>query len=109
METDPEKARGEVLALRSAPAPAPSDGVSAWIEEERRWLCANTSVEPGLIAARASFAHDVLDDRRADPMFMHGDLQAEHVLIADGAVAGVVDWGDAGLGDPLYDLATSRP
>jgi len=79
--------------------------MSAWIEEERRWLLSNTSIKPSLIAARTSFIHDSLHHRRAEPVFMHGDLQAGHVLIADGALAGVVDWGDAGLGDPLYDLA----
>jgi aminoglycoside phosphotransferase (APT) family kinase protein len=35
----------------------------------------------------------------------HGDLVAEHVLVRDGRVAGVIDWGDARVTDPAVDLA----
>lgn len=36
---------------------------------------------------------------------VHNDLGAEHVLVADGRLAGVVDWSDAALGDPAVDVA----
>lgn len=37
---------------------------------------------------------------------LHGDLSAEHVLIAPGSgdVVGLIDWADACLGDPAYDF-----
>lgn len=35
----------------------------------------------------------------------HGDLVAEHVLVHDGRVTGVIDWGDARVTDPALDLA----
>lgn len=35
----------------------------------------------------------------------HGDLHVRHVLVADGAAAGVIDWGDVCLGDPALDLS----
>jgi aminoglycoside phosphotransferase (APT) family kinase protein len=38
--------------------------------------------------------------------FVHSDLQPEHVLVGStGRIVGIVDWADAGTGDPLFDLA----
>ncbi|WHP17102.1 phosphotransferase [Cellulomonas sp. ES6] len=39
------------------------------------------------------------------PTVVHGDLSADHVLVADGAVTGVVAWGEAKVADPADDLA----
>ena len=36
---------------------------------------------------------------------MHGDLTAEHVLTAGGAVTGILSWGDAKVADPADDLS----
>lgn len=45
-------------------------------------------------------------DSAATEAFVHGDLQPAHVFVTDdNKVAGVIDWGDAGVGDPHYDLA----
>ena len=35
----------------------------------------------------------------------HGDLKAAHILVNTGQLAGVIDWGDAVGGDPLWDIA----
>jgi len=35
----------------------------------------------------------------------HGDLKAAHILVEAGRLAGVIDWGDAVVGDPLWDIA----
>jgi aminoglycoside phosphotransferase (APT) family kinase protein len=35
----------------------------------------------------------------------HGDLKAAHILVDAGWLAGVIDWGDAVVGDALWDLA----
>ncbi len=38
-------------------------------------------------------------------VLLHGDLGAEHLLIGDdGRLVGLIDWADACLGDPAYDL-----
>ncbi|GAB2879796.1 hypothetical protein GCM10027074_55170 [Streptomyces deserti] len=36
---------------------------------------------------------------------VHGDLGPEHVLAGDGTLSGVIDFGDAHIGDPAVDLA----
>jgi aminoglycoside phosphotransferase (APT) family kinase protein len=36
---------------------------------------------------------------------VHGDLAADHVLVANDDVQGIVDWSDARVGDPADDLA----
>ena len=39
-------------------------------------------------------------------VLIHGDLQAEHILIGpDGSAAGVIDWGDTALSDSDGDFA----
>jgi aminoglycoside phosphotransferase (APT) family kinase protein len=35
----------------------------------------------------------------------HGDLKLGHVLVDDDRLAGVIDWGDAVVGDPVWDIA----
>jgi hypothetical protein len=35
----------------------------------------------------------------------HGDLKVAHVLVDGAALSGVIDWGDAVVADPLWDLA----
>ncbi|HEY9827004.1 MAG TPA: aminoglycoside phosphotransferase family protein [Stenomitos sp.] len=37
--------------------------------------------------------------------WIHGDLHARNVLIQQGAIAGVIDWGDMAAGDRATDLA----
>jgi len=40
-----------------------------------------------------------------EPSLLHGDLGPEHLLVHDGRLAGVIDWGDARVGDPALDYA----
>jgi aminoglycoside phosphotransferase (APT) family kinase protein len=39
------------------------------------------------------------------PVLLHADLGPEHLLVRDGRLAGVIDWGDARLGDPALDYS----
>ena len=51
--------------------------------------------------------HEALDAPLAqDRMWLHGDLHARNVLVKDGAISGVIDWGDMTAGDPATDLAS---
>jgi aminoglycoside phosphotransferase (APT) family kinase protein len=40
-----------------------------------------------------------------DPCVTHSDLGAEHLLVREGKLVGVIDWGDARLGDPALDYS----
>lgn len=35
----------------------------------------------------------------------HGDLKLGHAFVDDGRLAGIIDWGDAVVGDPIWDVA----
>ncbi|HYI33547.1 MAG TPA: aminoglycoside phosphotransferase family protein [Glaciibacter sp.] len=41
----------------------------------------------------------------ADPVWLHGDLHPGNLLVRDGRLSGVVDFGDLTAGDPATDLA----
>jgi len=40
-----------------------------------------------------------------EPVLLHADLGPGHLLVRDGRLRGVIDWGDACLGDPALDYA----
>ena len=55
--------------------------------------------------ALAAFLDDD-DNFRFATGLTHGDIGPAHVLITDaGDLAGVIDWGDLEVGDPVFDLA----
>ncbi|MFJ5888918.1 aminoglycoside phosphotransferase family protein [Streptomyces californicus] len=41
------------------------------------------------------------------PVWVHGDLHPANVVVADGTLAGVIDFGDLSAGDPAWDLAAA--
>ena len=64
------------------------------------------------VAARVAEAAAAALDAHADALaavevgaLCHGDLKAAHILVDAGRLAGVIDWGDAVVGDPLWDIA----
>ena len=106
-----------VLALRECPVPA-----AALADPSLRWYRG----EP-LLAHDAAFRADVaacrglgsdLDLRLSEqvweqalalppargPWWFHGDLCAENLLVRDGRLAAVLDFGGLALGDPAVDL-----
>ena len=41
----------------------------------------------------------------SESVWLHGDLHPKNVLMRDGALVGIIDWGDMSAGDPATDLA----
>jgi aminoglycoside phosphotransferase (APT) family kinase protein len=37
-------------------------------------------------------------------VLVHGDLHGRHLLVDEGQLGGVIDWGDVCIGDPAIDL-----
>ena len=46
-------------------------------------------------------------DWQGAPVWMHADLDGRNLLVKNGRLSGVIDWGCAGLGDPAFDVSTS--
>ena len=42
-----------------------------------------------------------------DPVWLHGDLAASNLLVRDGGLSAVIDFGCSGVGDPACDLVIS--
>lgn len=69
----------------------------------RRLEAATDAVTPAIRAAWRDGGAAPID---VDPTWIHGDLHARNVLVRDGALVAVVDWGDLTAGDPATDLAS---
>ncbi len=73
--------------------------LEAWIEEAVETVAALREHVPATVEAALtqpvppSAAHRLI----------HGDLGAEHVFVDAGEITGVIDWGDAAIGDPALD------
>ena len=71
------------------------------------------SLDPGIDVPEDSTSTRGLARRGADldapvppapaPVLIHGDLGAEHIFVDAGRITGVIDWGDAAIGDPGLD------
>lgn len=44
---------------------------------------------------------------KGPPVWVHGDLHPANVVVSDGTLSGVVDFGDMFVGDPAWDLAAA--
>jgi len=83
---------------------APSEYRSEDLDRLEDWLLSRRLADPQLISEHVDRARAVRNSATNDCL-IHGDFQPAHVLVDEGQIRGVIDWGDAGTGDPLYDLA----
>jgi aminoglycoside phosphotransferase (APT) family kinase protein len=105
------------------PAPLVARGLPpdelGWLDHAKR-LGVSRERLPVLSAAGAEVvdrARELVDWLAANPpgrvpesgrAVVHGDLYARHVILCDGALAGIIDWGDVHHGDPALDLAIAH-
>jgi aminoglycoside phosphotransferase (APT) family kinase protein len=101
--------------LRSLHTPAPSDaptnavrGVPLWrraaaVEDRMQRL----SVKTDLITkpVRQAWETALQAPNARSSKWLHGDLHARNVLVENGAITGIIDWGDITSGDVATDLA----
>ena len=88
--------------LRFLPKP-PEDAAAARIEELARWLAQDDDPHP-----IAEWALRWLAQHKPSPVppvLTHGDFRTGNYLVADGVLAGVLDWDFAGWSDPDEDVA----
>jgi aminoglycoside phosphotransferase (APT) family kinase protein len=62
------------------------------------------SIDARAVAARLDRLTDV-DDWHDTPVWLHGDLHSANVVVRDGTICAVIDFGDITSGDPAVDLA----
>jgi aminoglycoside phosphotransferase (APT) family kinase protein len=87
------------------PWPGPSlDDLAARLDSESEWLVANDVLPANVVSRNRRLAETAL--RSWSPVFIHGDLQVDHVFVTGDGITGVLDWSEASQGDPLFDLAT---
>ena len=80
------------------------DELASRLAGECEWLVANDVLPADVVRRNRRLAETAL--RAWTPVFIHGDLQVDHVFVAGDAVTGVIDWSEAAQGDALFDLAT---
>jgi len=97
-----------IRTLHGAPLPPwPGrnvDELASHLAIECEWLIANEVLPADVVTRNRRLAETAL--RPWTPVFIHGDLQVDHIFIVDDEVTGVVDWSEASQGDALFDLAT---
>ncbi len=97
----------EFVGLRSSTAEAVRDGLRRTVDALSVHVL--PLLDPGERATAERTLAAFLDDDdnfRFATGLTHGDIGPEHVLITDaGDLAGVIDWGDLEVGDPVFDLA----
>jgi aminoglycoside phosphotransferase (APT) family kinase protein len=85
-----------------------SDSWAAWLHQSFDEAIAQLRDRlPASFAAAAHQAVDATPEPRQGSI-LHGDLALSHILVdpATGHVTGILDWAEAIIGDPLYDVAT---
>jgi aminoglycoside phosphotransferase (APT) family kinase protein len=80
------------------------DELAGRLAGECEWLLANDVLPAEVVHRNRRLAETVL--RPWNPVFIHGDLQVDHVFVTGDTVTGVVDWSEAAQGDAHFDLAT---
>lgn len=108
-----EALAGFLTALHiAAPADAPEhDGRGAPLADQHaafeRCLGSGTTDRP--VPAMRRVWEDALEAKpwQGPPLWLHGDLHPANVVTADGALAGVIDFGSLFAGDPAFDLAAA--
>ena len=97
-----------VRALHDAPLPPwpgrDPEALAAELARECDWLVANDVLPAEVVLHNRRLAETAL--RPWAPVFVHGDLQVDHVFVDGDEVTGILDWSEGAQGDALYDLAT---
>ncbi len=110
--------RAEKIVKRAAPAlaaihNAPLDGFRGLPDQNDRWRRIIYGAEKQMDADQGELRIRKRLKRLWPPPFnppvvQHGDFWPGNYLWKKGKLTAVIDWEDAGIGDPLYDLAVSR-
>ena len=92
--------------LKRTPRYTPETWRKEYLELHRRIISeVYPLLEPG-IQARISqtFKEFLATEFTFNSVLCHRDLSTDHILESEGVITGIIDWGDACIGDPAFDL-----
>jgi len=108
---------GEFLAAVHQPAPegfprndyrgVPLVNLTDRVEEVLHQLSAVDPPEPGLAAVREQWRSAVGVPMDVPETCVHGDLHPKNIVVDEGRLAAVLDWGDMTTGDRAADLGAA--
>ncbi|MEH1127991.1 aminoglycoside phosphotransferase family protein [Micromonospora sp. CPCC 206061] len=102
-----------VLALqRCDAAGGPPGGEHSWhrgaspayYDDETRRCLVELEGRVDTAAAAAVWDAALAAEWRGEPVWFHGDIASGNLLVVDGKLAAVIDFGTSGVGDPACDL-----
>jgi len=79
-----------------------------WTDHERDQLLTDGSLPAPVVQEMHRYLSTTFSDMDQPELhLLHGDCQTDHYLVTTGSphIAGILDFGDAILGDPVWDLA----
>ncbi|GLI03731.1 aminoglycoside phosphotransferase [Phytohabitans aurantiacus] len=76
----------------------------AYYDGEARRDLATLDGRIDAVAAGAVWDAALAAEWRGEPVWFHGDIAAGNLLVADGKLVAVIDFGTSGVGDPACDL-----
>lgn len=103
---DAERLATTLRALHEpAPPGAPTNPYRGVPMEERRVVVQERLPRLGLEGVTPLWRRALAAPPAETRVWLHGDLHPKNVLIREGALSGLIDWGDMTGGDPATDLA----
>lgn len=102
---------GEALAkIHATPCPTEIKAKDQWLNNmliQAAYNLENFEVDGNEILLNQITSTPLQIERQK---LIHGDFTIDNVLIQDGLVTGIIDWGSAAFGDPRFDVALAiRP
>ncbi len=88
----------QVARLHRLPPP----DLPAWATLDLEEACGRSALPSHLVADVEAF---VARTGEGAPVLVHGDLMERHAFVEHGRLTGIIDWGDAMVADPHYELA----
>ncbi|WP_314422048.1 aminoglycoside phosphotransferase family protein [uncultured Microbacterium sp.] len=93
---------------RTAPDDAPVNPVRGVPLRDRHHIMTERLRAASVPPVLAQAWHDGLDaDPARERVWIHGDLHPGNIIVRDGVLFGLIDFGDVTAGDPAYDLAAA--
>jgi aminoglycoside phosphotransferase (APT) family kinase protein len=77
--------------------------LTVWDAQTRGAIAALANIDGA--TATAVWEAALAAEFRGDPVWFHGDVTATNLLVTEGALSAVIDWGCSGVGDPACDVA----